>query len=189
MPDVVINVVDASNLERNLFLTTQLIDMDIRVVMALNMYDEHLKRGDHFDYNSLGKMIGIPIVPTTSSKGSGIKQLFDKVIDVYEDRDPDLRHVHIKYEKPVEDSLKILQDIIWENKAPIIRIYTGSRALQDMNGLIRIVSSLLLRFSIERVAIIAGTLHPNPMISGINDFPCSPILCITLSIIKAALAI
>ena len=116
MPDVVINVVDASNLERNLFLTTQLIDMDIRVVMALNMYDEHLKRGDHFDYNSLGKMIGIPIVPVTSSKGSGIKQLFEKVIDVYEDRDPDLRHVHIKYEKTIEDSLKILQNIIWENK-------------------------------------------------------------------------
>lgn len=116
MPDVVINVVDASNLERNLFLTTQLIDMDIRVVMALNMYDEHLKRGDRFDYNSLGKMIGIPIVPTISSSGSGIKQLFDKVIDVFEDRDPDLRHVHIKYEKPIEDSLKILQNIIWENK-------------------------------------------------------------------------
>ena len=116
MPDVVINVVDASNLERNLFLTTQLIDMDIRVVMALNMYDEHLKQGDHFDYNSLGKMIGIPILPTTSSKGSGIKQLFDKVIDVFEDRDPHLRHVHIKYEKPVEDSLKILQDLMWENK-------------------------------------------------------------------------
>jgi len=116
MPDIVINVVDASNLERNLFLTTQLIDMDIRVVMALNMYDEHLKRGDHFDYKSLGKMIGIPILPTTSSKGTGIKQLFDKVIDVFEDRDSDIRHVHIKYEKPVEDSLKILQDIMWENK-------------------------------------------------------------------------
>lgn len=117
MPDVVINVVDSSNLERNLFLTTQLIEMDIRVVMALNMYDEHIKKGDSFDYDSLGKMIGIPIVPTISSKGTGIKQLFDKVIDVFEDRDPDMRHVHIKYEKPVERSLKILQDLIWKNKA------------------------------------------------------------------------
>ena len=130
MPDVVINVVDASNLERNLFLTTQLIDMDIRIVMALNMYDEHLKRGDQFNYNSLGKMIGIPIVPTISSKGSGIKQLFDKVIDVYEDRDPDLRHVHIKYEKPVEDSLKKLQNIIWENKTLTDKISSRFNAIK-----------------------------------------------------------
>ena len=72
-PDVIINVIDSSNLERNLFLTTQLIDMDIKVVIALNMYDELQKKGDQFDYESLGKMIGIPMVPTVGFKRQGHK--------------------------------------------------------------------------------------------------------------------
>lgn len=116
-PDVIINIVDASNLERNLYLTTQLIDMDVKVIIALNMYDELQKRGDQFDYESLGKMMGIPIVPTISSKGHGIKELFKKVIDVYEDKEPLVRHIHINYGKEVEKSLKIIQDEIWKNKS------------------------------------------------------------------------
>jgi ferrous iron transport protein B len=116
MPDLVINVVDASNLERNLYLTTQLIDMDIKVVIALNMYDELRKKGDTFDFESLGKMIGIPIIPTISSKGFGIKDLFKKAIDVYEDKDPSVRHIHINYGKDVEQSINKIQSEIKENK-------------------------------------------------------------------------
>lgn len=116
MPDIIVNVVDASNLERNLYLTTQLIDMDIKVVIALNMYDELRKKGDEFDFDSLGKMIGIPIIPTIGSKGFGIKDLFDKVIQVYEDKDPSVRHIHINYGKDVEKSIRKIQDEIWENK-------------------------------------------------------------------------
>ena len=116
MPDVVVNVVDASNLERNLYLTTQLIDMDIKVVVALNMYDELRKKGDEFNFESLGKMIGIPIIPTIGSKGFGIKDLFNKVIEVYEDLDPTVRHIHINYGKDVEKSIRKIQDQIWENK-------------------------------------------------------------------------
>ncbi len=116
MPDVVINVVDASNLERNLYLTTQLIDMDIKVIIALNMYDELRKKGDEFDFESLGKMIGIPIIPTIGSKGFGINDLFKKVIEVYEDKDPSVRHIHINYGKDVEKSIRNIQDEIWENK-------------------------------------------------------------------------
>ena len=71
MPDVVINVIDASNLERNLYLTTQLIDMDIKVVIALNMFDELENKGDRFNYKLLGEMIGIPIVPCVASRGKG----------------------------------------------------------------------------------------------------------------------
>ena len=112
VPDVVVNIIDASNLERNLYLTTQLIDMDIKVVIALNMYDELLRKGDKLDYHSLGKMIGIPIVPTISSKRKGIKELFDKIIDVYEDRDETVRHIHINYGKTIEDSIKRLQEVI-----------------------------------------------------------------------------
>ena len=116
MPDVIINVVDASNLERNLYLSTQLIDMDVKVVIALNMYDELRKKGDEFDFESLGKMIGIPIIPTISTKGFGIKDLFKKVIDVYEDKDPIVRHIHINYGKDVEQSIRKIQNVIWENK-------------------------------------------------------------------------
>jgi len=108
-PDIVINVIDSSNLERNLFLTTQLIDMDIKVIIALNMYDELLKNQIKFDFNSLGKLIGIPIIPTVSSKGQGIKELISKTIEVYEDRDPIVRHIHINYGQELEKSIQAIR--------------------------------------------------------------------------------
>ena len=101
-PDVIINVIDASNLERNLYLTTQLIDMNIKVVIALNMYDELEKKGAKLDYKALGEMIGIPVIPTVASKGIGIDELFEKIIDVYEDNDPIVRHIHINYGQDIE---------------------------------------------------------------------------------------
>jgi ferrous iron transport protein B len=114
-PDVVLNVVDASNLERNLFLTTQLIDMDIRVVIALNMYDDLEKGGAILDYEHLGRMIGIPIIPTVGTEGKGIEELFDRIIEVYEGKETVSRHIHINYGKEIERSLKKLQDLIWQS--------------------------------------------------------------------------
>lgn len=105
LPDVVINVVDASNLERNLYLTSQLIDMDVRTVMALNMYDELEKSGDKFDYEALARMTGIPIVPTVSKTGEGIENLFKRVIQVYEEKDPVVRHIHINYGEILEKAI------------------------------------------------------------------------------------
>ena len=115
-PDIVINVLDASNIERNLYLTTQLIDMDIKVVIALNMYDELLQKDDKFEFESLGKMIGIPFVPTIGSKGKGINELFKKVIEVYEDKEPSVRHIHINYGNNVESSIQTIQQEIKKNK-------------------------------------------------------------------------
>ena len=86
VPDVIINVVDSSNLERNLYLTTELIDMDRSMVIALNMYDELERSKVEFDYESLEKMIGVPMVPTVSKTGRGIYELFDTIIEVYEGR-------------------------------------------------------------------------------------------------------
>ncbi|MDD4968740.1 MAG: ferrous iron transport protein B [Paludibacter sp.] len=117
MPDIVVNVVDSSNLVRNLFLTTQLIDMNIKVVIALNMFDELEKKGVKFDYDDLGEMLGIPIIPTVASKGKGVDELFDKLIDVYEDRDPSVRHIHINYGSQIEKAIKDIQDVIWKNPA------------------------------------------------------------------------
>ncbi|WP_163709316.1 ferrous iron transport protein B [Mangrovibacterium lignilyticum] len=111
-PDVVVNVVDASNLERNLYLTTQLIDMNIKVVIALNMYDELEQKAVTFDYTRLGEMIGVPIVPTVASKGKGLKELFDKIAEVYEERDPIVRHIHINYGSDIEQSISLIQSEI-----------------------------------------------------------------------------
>lgn len=107
-PDVVINIVAASNLERNLYLTTELIDMEVPMVIALNMYDELEESGSQFDYHKLSKMIGIPMIPTVCKTGRGIDQLFDAVIRTYEDREPVVRRVHIYYGNTVENAISKL---------------------------------------------------------------------------------
>jgi ferrous iron transport protein B len=114
-PDVVVNVVDASNLERNLYLTTQLIDMDVRMVIALNMYDSIQKHGDSFDHESLARMIGAPIVPAISKTGFGIKELFERVIKVYEEEDPVTRHIHIHYGEDMEKGITHLRRLLKHN--------------------------------------------------------------------------
>ena len=86
-PDVIINVVDASNLERNLYLTTQLIDMNVRMVVALNMFDELEKSGDKLDYKQLSKLFGVPMIPTVCKKGLGVDHLFHLIINMYEGGD------------------------------------------------------------------------------------------------------
>ncbi|MBN2806606.1 MAG: ferrous iron transport protein B [Prolixibacteraceae bacterium] len=113
-PDVVVNVVDSSNLERNLYLTTQLIDMDIQVVLALNMYDELEKNGDVLNVDQFSKITGIPAVTTVGSKRRGCDRLLNKVIEVAENRDPNQRHVHINYGPELERSINIIQKKIWE---------------------------------------------------------------------------
>lgn len=109
VPDVIINVIDAGNLERNLFLTTQLIDMDMRVVVALNMYDELIRHGNKLDYEHLGNMLGVPFMPTVSSRGKGIIALFRRVIEVFEDRDAASRHIHINYGHWLESAIQGIQ--------------------------------------------------------------------------------
>jgi ferrous iron transport protein B len=128
-PDVVINVVAASNLERNLYLTTQLIDMDIKVVVALNMFDELQAQGDNFDYKELGKMIGIPFVPTVSSKGKGINELFDTIINVYSDKEKTLRHIHLNYGEHIERAIAAIQSQIKTVENETLTIHYSSRFL------------------------------------------------------------
>ncbi len=128
-PDVVINVVDASNLERNLYLTTQLIDMDIKVVIALNMFDELLVQGDKFHFKDLGRMIGIPFIPTVGSKGKGINQLFDTIINVYSDKDKTLRHIHINYGEHIERAIETIQAPIKKTENLNINVHYSSRYL------------------------------------------------------------
>ena len=128
MPDVVVNVVDASNIERNLYLTTQLIDMNLRTVMALNMYDELKHKGDKLDIKQLGWLLGLPVCPTVSRDGQGIPELLDTVIKIYEQSDPKLaRHIHINHGAELEKSIKRLQMILYGNK--VLRSQYSTRYL------------------------------------------------------------
>lgn len=108
-PDVIINVIDASNLERNLYLTTQLVDMNLKIVGALNMFDEFESRGDKMDYNKLGELFGIPLVPTVFRNGRGVEELFNTVIHVYEGATKEgkmiQRHVHLNHGKYIEQAI------------------------------------------------------------------------------------
>lgn len=121
-PDMVLNIVDASNLERNLFLTTQLVDMNVRIVMALNMYDEMTAKGDALDYQALGKMMGFPIVPTTAVKGIGIPDVLETIVDVYEEKKKLSKHIHINYGRDIEEAIVPIKKQIELNK-DIINIY------------------------------------------------------------------
>ena len=112
-PDIVINVIDASNLERNLYLTTQLIDMHVRMVCALNMYDETEERGDHIDYEKLSELFGTPMVPTVFTSGRGVKELFHQVIAVYEGKEDEslqFRHIHINHGHEIEQGIRDIQE-------------------------------------------------------------------------------
>ncbi len=117
MPDVIVNVVDASNLERNLYLTTELIDMDRSLVIALNMYDELLNTGATFDYDTLGNMIGVPVVPTISRTGEGVENLFNRIIEVYEGRDKSVRHVHVNLGSDIEAGVRVLKEVLKQDKS------------------------------------------------------------------------
>ena len=107
-PDVVINSVVASNLERNLYQTTELIDINPRMVVALNMYDELQASGATLDYENLGRMLGVPMVPVEARNHRGIDTLLDTVIDVYENRDERVRHIHINMGPVIEEGLRRL---------------------------------------------------------------------------------
>jgi ferrous iron transport protein B len=111
-PDVIVNVVDASNLERNLYLTTELIDMDRSMVIGLNMYDELRRDGTVLDYENLGDMIGVPIVPIVAKTGEGVHDLLDSVIDVFEGVHHSTRHIHVNLGPDIEQSVTVLKDMI-----------------------------------------------------------------------------
>lgn len=109
-PDVMINVIVASNLERNLYLTTELIDMNRPMVIALNMYDELERSGAKLHYKELGAMLGVPIVPTIASEGRGVNELLDTVISIYELKHPDTRHIHVKMSAEIEAGVDVLRN-------------------------------------------------------------------------------
>ena len=118
-PDVVINVIDSSNLERNLYLTyltTQLVDMNVRMVCALNMYDEFERRGDFVHIKTLSTLFGVPFIPTSFKSGRGVQELFHEVISVYEDKSLLARHIHIPHGHELEAGIEHIQEHLKEDE-------------------------------------------------------------------------
>lgn len=107
--DIILNVLDASNLMRNLYLTTQLLDVGKPMVIALNMYDELIRKGDQFNLEKFSQLIGVPMVYTIGRKNVGLEKLLDKVIDVYQNTGQNFRHIHINYGEVVEKSIELLE--------------------------------------------------------------------------------
>ncbi len=148
MPDVIVNVVDASNIERNLYLTTQLIDMNLRTVVALNMYDELKAKGDTVDVQQLSYLLGVPVCPTVSRSGEGISDLFDTVIKVYEQSDPRLsRHIHINHGRELEESIDRVRSLILQDQSIRSKYstrYLAIKYLETDHDIERIVEALPL---------------------------------------------
>lgn len=140
-PSVIINVVDASNLERNLYLTTQLIDMDVPMVMALNMYDELQESGNRLDTDLLGRLLGVPVMPTVGRTGEGVRQLFQRIIDIYEGKDRTSRHIHVNHGPAIEAAIHAVEEKIRVNPEPhfnysarflSIKMLEGDRQIEEV---------------------------------------------------------
>ena len=132
-PDVIINVIDASNLERNLYLTTQLMDMHLRVVVALNMYDELENRGDQLNINTLSTLLGMPMVPTSFKTGRGFEALMREVIHIFENKeghDQYYRHLHINHGHEIEDGITNIQEYLKGNDLLRLRYSTRWLAIK-----------------------------------------------------------
>ena len=170
VPDVVINVVDASNIERNLYLTAQVIDMNLRVVMALNMYDELKDKGDELDIKQLGYLLGMPICPTVSRDGTGIHELFDTVIKIYTQSDPKLaRHIHINHGVELEKSIDRIKLLLQENKSLRDKYstrYLAIKYLEDDKDIEKIIDTLpnrneIIAARVEEERRIKELMHTN----------------------------
>ncbi len=132
-PDVVINVIDASNIERNLYLTTQLMDMHLRVVCALNMYDELEHRGDKLDVDTLSSLMGMPMVPTSFKSGKGLHNLLREVVHLFESQeghDKYYRHLHINHGHEIEDGISNIQKYLKGNELLRLRYSTRWLAIK-----------------------------------------------------------
>jgi ferrous iron transport protein B len=111
-PDLVVDVIDAANLERNLYLATQLIDLGVKLVFALNMVDLAQSRGQMINHEQLSLLMGVPFIPTVGTRGRGIRELLEAIIKVAEDRESIARHIHINYGKELEEAIAKLQGTI-----------------------------------------------------------------------------
>lgn len=133
-PDVILNIIDASNLERNLYLTTQLMDMHLRMVCALNMFDEFEHRGDRLDISVLEQLLGVPMVRSSFKTGEGLEELLQTIIRVYEGEEPKERHIHVNHGKDIEEAIDPLHQLLHEDYEVRHRYSTRYLAIKLLEG-------------------------------------------------------
>lgn len=133
-PDVVLNVIDSSNIERNLYLTTQLVDMHLRMVCALNMYDEFELRGDRLNIPVLEQLFGVPMVPTSFKSGKGLEALLRTVISIYEGENQTARHIHVNHGKDIEEAITPIHTLLHQDNELRHRYSTRYLAIKLLEG-------------------------------------------------------
>lgn len=152
-PDVVLNIVNAGNLERNMFLTTQLIDQNPRMVMALNMYDELEASGDKLDYESLSKMLGFPIVPIVAKTGKGITEVLETIVCVYEGSSSQTKHIHINYGDELETAILQVKNLLQKSiQVNVPARYVALKLIEGDGVIEKMLNDLPNAEDIKRVA-------------------------------------
>ena len=134
MPDVIVNVVDATDLDRNLYITTELLAMNRRMIVALTKTDRLEAAGHRLDYSQLGKMIGVPILPTVATTGEGVKQLATTIVNVFDDRQADMRHIHIPFSRDIENALNSIRSIIKDDPTRPMHFAPRYMAVRMLEG-------------------------------------------------------
>ena len=161
-PDVIINVIDSTNIERNLYLTTQLMDMHLRVVCALNMFDETERRGDRLSIDTLSSLLGIPMVPTSFKTGRGLEDLLREVIHIFESmegHDNYYRHIHINHGHEIEDGIANIQKFLKGNDLLRLRYSTrwlALKLLENDKEAWRVADELPEAHQIREVSVLAS---------------------------------
>ena len=161
-PDVIINVIDSSNIERNLYLTTQLMDMHLRVVCALNMFDETERRGDALNIDTLSSLMGMPMVPTSFKTGRGLEELMREVIHIFESQeghDNYYRHIHINHGHEIEDGIAKIQKFLKGNDLLRLRYSTrwlALKLLENDKAAWRVIDELPEAHQIREACVLAA---------------------------------
>ena len=146
-PDAILNIVDAGNLERNLYLTTQLMDMNIPMVVALNMWDELEKSGDKLDIEMMSRLLGTRMVPLTAYNGRGVKDVLQAVMDTIEESEQETTHHNVNYGALIEDSLKELAGM-----CPSLDRYTILKVIENDQHAIELLNSQDNAEAVKRTA-------------------------------------
>ncbi len=135
-PDAILNIVDAGNLERNLYLTTQIMDMNIPLVVALNMWDELEKSGDKLDIEMMSRLLGARMVPLTAYNGHGVKEVLQATMDAIDESEQETLHHNVNYGTLIEDSLKELGDMCPElDRYTVLKVIENDQhAIQLLDG-------------------------------------------------------
>ena len=146
-PDVILNIVDGSNIERNLYLTTQLIELGIPVVVAVNMMDVVEKSGDTIDFGKLGKELGCEVVPVSALKGNGVKEAAEKAVKTAK-RNSGVKILH-SFDNRLEEWLSEIEKRIGINvpdeqkRFYAIKLFEGDNKIRNLMNIVPDVSDIV----------------------------------------------